>query len=353
MEGTETLACPSCRGPLVEGLDAWACDSCAAEYRGLRGIPDLRTADDLYLANQDDWEFALRLSEDFDRLDFRGLLERYYDLSPEIPPDLRRRQIDHIMTAPERAGHWLDALGGVDAGPLLDLGCGTGSFLSAVGGRFEEAWGIDIAMRWLLVARKRLDEEGLSHIRLVCGCSEQLPFSDGLFSEVVAGDVIEHVDDQAATLAESFRVLQSGGGLFMASPNRFSLAPEPHVGVWGVGYLPRPWMIPYVRWAKDVDYRAIRTLGLGEWNRLLASSPFGSGTLFAPGLPEADFAHFGPAKRIVGRIYNRVITSGLGQFAAKRVGPLFHVVCRRPADPSGRRPSPATRPGSTSLAASR
>src|SRR5262249_32689670 len=158
---------------------------------------------DLYLANAVDWAFAQRLNEDFDRLDFRGLLDRYFDLAEEVPPDLRRRQIAHILNAPERARQWREALGPIGDRGLLDLGCGTGSFRAAVGREVGPAWGVDIAMRWLLVARKRLDEEGLAHAGLVCGCAERLPFRDRSFGGIVAGDVIEHVADQRATLAEA------------------------------------------------------------------------------------------------------------------------------------------------------
>jgi SAM-dependent methyltransferase len=314
------------------GVETWACAGCGRIARGLRGIVDLRTADDLFRSNRDDWEFARRLDEDFDRLEFRGLLERYFDLEDEVPPDLRRRQVAHILNAPERARRWLGALGPVGDRPLLDLGCGTGSFLAATGRDFGSAWGVDIALRWLLVARKRLDEEGLGHVRLVCGCAERLPFADRGFGGVVAGDVIEHVADQAATLAEAYRVLSPGGRLFLASPNRYSLAPEPHVQVWGVGFLPRRWMAPYVRLARGIDFRAIRTMGLGEWTRLLRRSPFGGGTVRAPGLPAADLSQFGPLKRRAARLYNATVATRPGQSAARRFGPLFHVVCERRED---------------------
>jgi SAM-dependent methyltransferase len=333
------------------------CRSCGRTARGLRGIADLRTGDDLYLSNRDDWAFALQLDEDFDRLDFRGLLQRYFDLACEIPPDLRRRQIAHILGAPERARRWLEALGPIGDRPVLDLGCGTGSFLAAVGRSVGPAWGVDIALRWLLVARKRLDEEGLAHVRLVCGCAERLPFRDRSFGGVVAGDVIEHVADQAATLAEAHRVLVPGGRLFLAAPNRFSLAPEPHVQVWGVGFLPRRWMAPYVRLVRGLDFRAIRTLGHAEWTSLLYQSPFGRGTIRAPGLPRTDLAQFGRVKRQVARLYNSLIATRPGQALAQRVGPLFHVVCERPAEAeaeAGATPAPATpatRPRSTPTAA--
>ena len=52
-----------------------------------------------------------RLDADFDRLDFRGLLGRYFELSPEIPAShSSKRQIAHILTAPGRVRGWLDAL---------------------------------------------------------------------------------------------------------------------------------------------------------------------------------------------------------------------------------------------------
>jgi ubiquinone/menaquinone biosynthesis C-methylase UbiE len=342
MDGPNILVCPHCRAALSPGIDVWTCTDCRTTYDLLRGIPDLRTEDDVFLANRDDWAFTRRLDEDFDRLDFRGLLDRYFDLAPEIPPDLRRRQITHILTAPERAKRWRDALGPIAPGPLLDLGCGTGSFLAAVGGEGRPAWGIDIALRWLLVARKRLDEEGLSHVRLVCGCAERLPFLDRRFAGIVAGDVIEHVADPPATLTESYRVLAPGGRVFLASPNRFSLAPEPHVQVWGVGFLPRRWMSAYVRMMRNIDFRAIHTLGQGEWRRLLRSTPFGGGTLSAPGLPGADLAHFGPIRRTLAKWYNAAVATRPGQAVARRVGPLFHVVCERGPDEPERSPSPAT-----------
>jgi SAM-dependent methyltransferase len=338
--------CPRCRGGLDAGERRWSCRGCGAEFRALRGVPDLRTGDDLYLANDDDWEFALRLDAEFDRLDFHGLLELYFDLSPDVPPALKQRQVTHILTAPGRAGRWLERLGDGRRGPVLDLGCGTGSFLAAVGRVYPNLAGVDIAMRWLLVAKKRLNEEGLSSVPLACACAEGLPLKDASVGGVVAGDVIEHVADQRETLAEAYRVLEPGGRLVMASPNRYSLAPEPHVQVWGVGFLPRRWMGPYVQLVRKIDFRAIRTLGYAEWARVLGVSPFGGGEVVVPPLPSDDLAHFSPFKRWVGRAYNAAVTTGPGRRLARAFGPLFHVVCEKPGDGPGggpHSPSRATR----------
>jgi SAM-dependent methyltransferase len=349
VERTPAIVCPHCLGKLIEKPDLWHCNACQRSYRALRGIPDLRTADDEYLANDRDWEFAAALSEAYDRLDFRGILERYFDHSPDIPTNLRERQITHILTAPERASRWLDLIGGSPRnGALLDLGCGTGSFLSVAASCGASSVGLDIAMRWLLVAQKRIEEEELTDCRLVCACAERLPFRDQSFHRIVAGDVIEHVANRERTLDEAHRVLVPGGRAFLASPNRFSLAPEPHVQVWGVGFLPRPWMAPYVRWRRGLDFRAIHNLGYIGWRRLLRRSRFTRGDIRCPQLPESDLNQFHGLKRQLGRLYDQVVTSGPGQALARAFGPLFHVVCERPLDDTpGPTPSRATRRRST------
>ena len=42
-------------------------------------------------------------------------------------------------------------------------------------------------------------------------------------------------------------------------------------------------MAPYVRLVRRLDFRAIRTLSQREWTSLLRRSPFGRGTILAPG----------------------------------------------------------------------
>ena len=73
---------------------------------------------------------------------------------------------------------------------------------------------MDIAFRWLIVARKRLEEAGVS-VPLVCACAEALPFRDGTFDTVVASLVFCSVPEPARGLAEVKRVLRAGGRLRM------------------------------------------------------------------------------------------------------------------------------------------
>jgi predicted SAM-dependent methyltransferase len=75
--------------------------------------------------------------------------------------------------------------------------------------------------------------------RLLCCSGAELPFAANSLQVVVASDVIEHTPRQREFLQSCWRVLAPGGMLFLVVPNRFSLSIEPHVRLWGVGFLPR------------------------------------------------------------------------------------------------------------------
>jgi SAM-dependent methyltransferase len=49
---------------------------------------------------------------------------------------------------------------------------------------------------------------------------ERLPYEDGRFDVVFLHEVIEHVDDDRATIRESLRVLRPGGRVVIFAPNR-------------------------------------------------------------------------------------------------------------------------------------
>jgi SAM-dependent methyltransferase len=89
---------------------------------------------------------------------------------------------------------------------LLDMGCGTGITLDRLGrGEGLDAYGVDLEGAALSFCRTR----GLT--RLVRGSVTALPFADATFDVVTALDVVEHVEDDRAALAEAARVLRPGG----------------------------------------------------------------------------------------------------------------------------------------------
>jgi len=99
---------------------------------------------------------------------------------------------------------------------VLDAGCGMGDLLSRVTGRHLH--GCDMARPYLEVARER-------GIEAVYGELERMPYPADHFDVVTATDVLEHVIDLNAVVAELLRVLRPGGVLIVRVPSNEDLAP--------------------------------------------------------------------------------------------------------------------------------
>jgi len=111
---------------------------------------------------------------------------------------------------------------------LLDLGCGGGRHafeahrrgasvvaLDRNGGDTKDAAAMLAAMR--LAGEASADALGTA----VNGDALALPFADGSFDRVIAAEVLEHVPDDGAALAELTRVLRPGGTLAVTVPRWF------------------------------------------------------------------------------------------------------------------------------------
>ena len=61
-------------------------------------------------------------------------------------------------------------------------------------------------------------------MRWAVGGASPLPFGDGAFDALFAGELIEHLPDPAARVAEFQRVPRPGGTLILTTPNRLRLA---------------------------------------------------------------------------------------------------------------------------------
>lgn len=98
--------------------------------------------------------------------------------------------------------------------PVLDLGAGTGYLAASTPRRL--VWSCDISSSGLQAVRGRA----------VVGAAEWLPFGSGTFRTVTALDVLEHVADPAAVVAECLRVTAPGGRMFATIPTMPLAAPE-------------------------------------------------------------------------------------------------------------------------------
>lgn len=81
---------------------------------------------------------------------------------------------------------------------ILDLGCGTGGYAQALNQAGYRCTGIDVNDAYLAVAASLGVE--------VYPYTSPLPFADGAFETTLLFEVLEHVDDPAALLAEAKRV---------------------------------------------------------------------------------------------------------------------------------------------------
>lgn len=230
--------CPACRGGLSSTADAYRCDACDADFPILHGIPDFRLRSDRYLTLEQERAKAARLVDFARTHSFAELLAFYYSITDDVPPERVDQYARYAAAGPERAGVVLADLAPFQAGDrLLDVGCGAGGMMVAAARQGVEAVGLDIALRWLVIARKHLEGLGLDAC-LVCADAEALPFADGGFTHVAAVDVVEHARDPDALVAECGRQLAVGGRLWISATNRLWLGPHPSVGLWAAGWLP-------------------------------------------------------------------------------------------------------------------
>ena len=325
----DTWRCPGCRGRLHGAGDRLACGECSGTYPVFGGIPDFRPASLSGIDWERDRERAEELLPRLERISAAEALRQAYAALPVLTPErveLRTVQVlagSRALRADVRG--WLAET--LSAAPFLDLGCGPGQLLAAASLEGRPGVGIDIGLEWLLIAQKVIREAGGRPV-LAAACAEALPLETGRWGAVVALDVIEHVDDPSAMLREVDRVLTPEGRFALATPNRFSLAPETHTGVWGVGFLPRRFQEPYVRWRARRDYD-VRLLGASDIARMLREHTGLRPRIHAPPIPEREILRFGPTRSLIGRVYNASLRVAPARWFWLRFGAFLRVVAAK------------------------
>jgi ubiquinone/menaquinone biosynthesis C-methylase UbiE len=99
---------------------------------------------------------------------------------------------------------------------VLDCGCGYGFTLRVLRELTEARLvGLDLQRERVANVRARLGEG----VALVQGSALRLPFADAAIDKAVSSEVLEHLPDDRAALAELFRVLRPGGTLVVTVPS--------------------------------------------------------------------------------------------------------------------------------------
>lgn len=247
-------------------------------YPVIHGIPDFRHFDPPYMTRQEESDAADRIAEASRDMDYDALIEFFErKIFPHPRPEAKiEASIEHRRSLAIRSPSRLESLLDITArqalpkGVTLDLGCGSGEACAALKQRGAAMTiGLDISLVELMLAKKLLAENG-EEAFLVAGCAEALPFASESLDFIYSPDVIEHVSDQSAYLSEAQRALKPGGNLLLNSPNRFSIvSPEPHIGVWFFGFLPRAAMDPVCKLLGKGGYIGKRLISLNELRAIL------------------------------------------------------------------------------------
>ena len=333
----DDLCCPACRGDLREtgtSEPELRCDACATSYPVVLGIPDLRVFADPYIDIDADRAKGRRIAERYDDLDFAGLVAFYYSITDTVPADQAKRFTAGLLGAPGRAAATLDAWQRVAGhhGPMksrfIEIGCGTAPLLVNAAARFTDVVGVDIAFRWLVVAKKRLEEAGRT-VPLVCACAEALPLKAERWDIVAGESVLEVTREPVKAAAEVFRIAKPGGRLFLTTPNRWSVGPDPHLGVPAGGWWPASWLAAYARRHAALPPQR-HLFSAASMQRLLEQTGFGDVRLALPDVAEAQRAAMPAAAGAAAGFYQAAKDLPLLRELLLAVGPLLLATARRP-----------------------
>ncbi len=341
------ICCPQCKGelqPAEQTQECLECQRCTKQFPIILDIPDLRIFPDPYINLDDDRNKGRRVASRFHDLSFPELVEYYYSITSVVPPHHAKQYTRGLMAGVARAENalkmwnaYIKKSDGDRVSCILEIGCGTAPLLVAAATNVQQIIGIDIAFRWLVVAKKRITEAGLD-IPLICACAEALPFPDQVFDRVIAESTIEHVKDQGQVVNESCRVLKPGGYFFLSTPNRFSLGPDPHVGILAGGYLPKRWLADYVKRQGGIPPKR-RLLSYFTLSRLLADGGFSKPCIFLPQVSPAQREQFGRLIKICVDIYHLALRIPIIRHLLYCIGPLFHAIAQKPLLDSPRPPT--------------
>ena len=308
------LRCPRCKGPLIldpgppvepgqKPQQALLCDPCRAEYPVRCDIVDLRIAPSPEISFEEDLAIAEELAAHEREESFEDLVDRYYQRRPPARPELRTAHLTHFEIEQEQAQAAFARFDPTDRGPYLDLGCGMGRYLAAAVSSGRESVGVDAALYQLVLARKLLGGES-RRVQLVAANAEALPFGDKCFTAATAADLLEHVAEPAKVVSELGRVLADGARVVATTPNRFSLTPEPHVGIWGLGFRSRPAAERLVQQKLGIDYSSIRPFSYGRLCQTFDDAFPGDAVIHAPVPGPLEKASFPAVKRLFAEVYS-------------------------------------------------
>lgn len=323
--------CPLCRSELHDRGDLQRCTPCARDYEVISGIPDFRVEGDSWIDFETDSRFARQLAVTDQSIE--QMVRSVYAARQDWDSGRIERRTREVLDGPQLmrgdVEGWLART--ISVSPVLDLGCGNGPLMVAMLSAGRQCIGIDVSMTWLVVARKIIEHHGHKPV-LAAALAEALPLADDSIGATVSLDVIEHVRNVTGYVREINRVVRPGGRLAISTPNRFSLSAEPHVFVWGVGWLPRKLQKRYVEWKSGKSYDDTVLLSSWELRRIFKDYTKFQVEITSPAINQGHIDAFSRSKAAAASAYNTFVSLKLFSWIFLIVGPFFRLTGTKVAE---------------------
>lgn len=175
------------------------------------------------------------------------------EFAKALDPNWQVHLLDLIASVTQSPGIWREPRA------ILELGCGSGSFVVNALKNGHDAWGIDNDADRLAVAYARIDAFGLDSTwkeRLIQGDASSTGFPPNRFDVVVGHQFIEHVPDPGGTIAEMLRITKRGGIVVLFAPD-YRAPFEAHYEIPWPPFLSRelckPWLDGFERPHGGID----------------------------------------------------------------------------------------------------
>lgn len=124
-----------------------------------------------------------------------------------------------------------------ESSKILLSGMAVGSeMIAAKNYGFGEVYGVEVEPLYVEICQKRFTQLEKIYPSLYDGL--HLPFADSTFDIIISGHIIEHTESPFEYLKENFRVLKTGGYLFLEYPTRYHHK-ELHTNLPSLEWLPK------------------------------------------------------------------------------------------------------------------
>lgn len=106
---------------------------------------------------------------------------------------------------------------------VLDVGLGTGIYVSELLNRGMDVYGIDISSEMVKKALFTVASYNRRNLKIITGDAEFLPFKDNYFDLILAIGLVEYLPSEINALKEFNRILKPNGSLIFTLPNILKL----------------------------------------------------------------------------------------------------------------------------------